>query len=69
MSSARCRKCGELIENEADAANVSTGKYSTGAQPLTESTQWGVFHKSCFNKAIGTPESIMDELRRQNKTQ
>lgn len=66
MSSTRCAKCGELIENEADAANVSTGKYA-GAQPLTEATQWGVFHKSCFNRAIGTPESVMDEMRRLSK--
>jgi len=57
----RCAGCGKPIERGADVARVAEGTLSTNG--FREKKEWGILHRSCFNRAIGSPDAVLEELR------
>lgn len=58
----RCAGCGKVIDTGSNVARVAMGGYtvSTG---FREKQEWGVLHRSCFNRAIGAPDAVLEEIR------
>jgi hypothetical protein len=57
----RCSGCGKIIEKGDECARVAMG--SIAASGFREKKEWGILHRSCFNRAIGSPEAVLEELR------
>jgi hypothetical protein len=65
--SKRCAECGELIVSGSSVAKVLTGTYNAEDSSLAGASEADSFHQSCYNKSLGSPDSIMEELRHQSK--
>ena len=61
----RCVGCGKTIAEGEDTKRVSDGKIRQGE--FLERKEWGVLHRSCYNRRADAPQATMDELRRQAK--
>jgi hypothetical protein len=61
--SIRCSGCGEVLKAGDEVVRIEVGtlkKRSFKAKKV-----WGLLHKSpCFNRAIDSPDAVMDEVRR-----
>lgn len=57
----RCAGCGKTIERGDDVTRVAEGALTTAG--FREKKEWGVLHRSCFNRAIGSPDAVLEELR------
>lgn len=57
----RCAGCGKIVENDNDATRIARGKMTRGE--FREKKLWGVMHQSCFNRAIDSPEAVLEEIR------
>lgn len=57
----RCAGCGKIVENGDDTTRISQGKMSQGE--FREKKLWGVMHRFCFNRAIDSPEAVLEEIR------
>lgn len=58
----RCAGCGKILETGAESARVAMGLLA--ASGFREKEEWGVLHRSCFNRAIGSPDAVLEEIRR-----
>ncbi len=59
----RCNGCGKPLEEGDDTVRIALGKAKK--KSFTETKEWGVMHRSCFNRSIDSPSATMDELKRQ----
>jgi hypothetical protein len=57
----RCAGCGKIIEIGDDATRIVQGKVTQ--KEFREKKLWGVMHPSCFNRAIDSPEAVLEEIR------
>lgn len=64
----RCAGCGKVIDAGSSVARVAMGTFvlSTGVR---EKEEWGVLHRSCFNRAIGAPDAVLEEIRAIKKAE
>jgi hypothetical protein len=58
----RCDGCGKVVDTGSDVARVAMGTY-TVTNGFREKKQWGILHRSCFNRAIGSPDAVLEEIR------
>jgi hypothetical protein len=58
----RCAGCGKIIETGDECARVAMGPVA--ASGFREKQEWGILHRSCFNRAIGSPDAVLEEIRR-----
>lgn len=61
----RCAGCGKILEPGADCTRVATGLLAPSG--FREKEEWGILHRSCFNRAIGSPEAVLEEIRAARK--
>lgn len=62
----RCAICGKLIDSGEVVAQVSIGKLRK--EQVVSSKDWGIAHRSCFNRAMPSPKAALEEIRRLAKT-
>lgn len=67
---ARCAGCGKVVVGPGNvriSIGIVGGKDSKDA--FLEREVWGILHKSCFNRAIDSPEAVIEEIQaaRQKK--
>ena len=58
----RCAGCGKVIDTGSPVARVAMGTFTASAE-VREKEEWGVLHRSCFNRAIGAPDAVLEEIR------
>lgn len=58
----RCAGCGKVIQPADPTARVAMG-VTSASNVFQEKEEWGILHRSCFNRAIGSPEAILEEIR------
>lgn len=61
----RCAVCGKLIESGDAVVSMRTGKLRD--DQVVALKDWGVAHKSCFNRAMPSPKAALEEIRRLAK--
>ena len=59
----RCSGCGKPIVDGEDTQRIAAGKMREGA--FDEKKEWGILHRSCFNRSIDSPTAVLDELKKQ----
>jgi hypothetical protein len=57
----RCSGCGKIIGIGDNVARVAMGTLAEGG--FREVKEWGIMHRSCFNRAIGSPDAVLEEIR------
>lgn len=57
----RCAGCGKVLKVGDDCARIVTGLLTKSG--VKETKEWGKLHKSCFHRAIGSPEAVLEEIR------
>lgn len=58
----RCVICGKQLVDGDMIAQIQTGKLVGGLPDATE--EWGVAHRSCFNRALPAPKAALEEIRK-----
>jgi hypothetical protein len=58
-----CCVCGKPCAEGDDTSRMSDGKIVNGKHK--DKTEFGVFHRSCRNRAVMIPSAVRDELQRQ----
>lgn len=58
----RCAGCGKVIDTGSPVARVAMGTLMASTE-VREKEEWGVLHRSCFNRAIGAPDAVLEEIR------
>lgn len=61
----RCVGCGKSIDEGEDTKRVADGKIRRGT--FEERKEWGVMHRSCYNRRADAPQSTLDEMKGQAK--
>jgi hypothetical protein len=64
MKLQRCAGCGKPLEAGHEVASISTGKLTRNIT-LTNEHVWGRMHKACFDRAMPSPNAVLEEMRRQ----
>lgn len=65
--SMRCSGCGETLKAGDDVVRIAVGTIKKNE--FKEKSQWGILHQSpCFNRAIDSPDAVMDEVRRLSES-
>lgn len=59
----RCSGCGKPILDGEETKRIADGKIKAGS--FEEKKQWGVLHRSCFNRSVDSPTTVLDELKKQ----
>ena len=67
----RCSGCGKPLDQGPDGkpatgqkvVRIAVGKRKSGE--FVETKEWGELHEACFNRAIDSPDAVLDEVRRQ----
>lgn len=62
----RCAICGKPIKAGDAVADIHTGKLRKDQVSMPK--DWGVTHKSCFDRAMPSPKAALAEIRRLAKT-
>lgn len=62
----RCAGCGKLVLEGEDCVNISVGKLGEDLK-FNEKKPWGVLHRSCFSRAVESPQETLDEIKRLSK--
>ena len=62
----RCAGCGNQLEVGDDVVRIAHGIRGKGV-PFRERGQWGVLHRSCFNRSIDSPAAVRDEILRASE--
>jgi len=55
-----CCGCQKQIVSEDDAKRISSGLIKS--DKFKETEEWGVLHRSCFNRCIDSPAAALDEV-------
>lgn len=61
----RCAICGKLVDSGEAVAQVRIGKLRK--EQVVSLKDWGVAHRSCFNRAMPSPKAALEEIRRLAK--
>lgn len=61
----RCAVCGKLIASGDPVMQMSTGKLQDAK--VVAMKDWGMAHKSCFNRAMPSQQAALEEIRRLAK--
>jgi hypothetical protein len=55
--------CGRVFEPGDELIRVAAGTFRNKGG-FKEKKEWGLMHRSCFNRAIDSPDATMEEVRR-----
>lgn len=64
MKLQRCAGCGKPLEAGDEVAAIFVGKLTRNIT-LTNPKVWGRMHQACFDRAMPSPNSVLEEMRRQ----
>lgn len=54
--------CGLVFKPGDDQIRIASGTFTKGR--FKEKKEWGLMHRSCFNRSIDSPDATMEEVRR-----
>jgi hypothetical protein len=58
----RCIGCGKPVEDGEKAYRIAKGGIDRGE--FDERSEYGNMHEECFHRAIESPKSVLEEVRR-----
>lgn len=58
----RCAGCGEVFKDGEESICITEGKIKKHVHK--QGRVWGVLHRPCFNRAMDSPATTMEEVRR-----
>lgn len=64
MKLQRCVGCGKPLDAGDEVVAILTGKLTKNTT-LTNPKVWGRMHQPCFDRAMPSPNAVLEEMKRQ----